>query len=893
MSKDFFKKKQCICSICKNSIYDHTFSESISNTSNDKVDVLILMEFKELPEKLDSLKRLCDLYFKNNTYKIVYALGCTPKDFKLNDSIATYSYCKEQNIKKIISLNSPKVILTVGRALYTITEIKDLRPEHFYVPVTQEALLSFQEDDTHLWSKEFNCKVFPIPALYRWISNSPKDVYETKFVYSQFKRVTEQLKKREKIEPTKNLIYCDDPNKLLKSFIDNKDITAIAIDTETSGFNYFEDELYSIQFATDSKTGYFCYFKDIDKNLLIELFNRTDIDFVLQNSQFDLKFLIAKGIKNAHCTFDTMLAAHSLNENSPNGLKPLSWIYTKEGGYDFELKRYICKNKINSFLNLPKNLLLEYACYDVICTFSLYKYFKNRFELEDSDVRDNFFNYIMPAVEMIVDVEMTGVQLDMNYLYEYLKSLKIKAKEIEEELFQIAGKQYNIKSSKELSNILKNLDGFEIFKDDNGKELLTKNGDVKLGKELLDKYAKTLNLPFLTKISEYNHLTKEISQLGFEFDSANLDTYRENGKGFLQSLYKGRLHGGYKLHGTDTGRMSGGGGLNSTVNYQNMPTPKEFRKLFLSKGIMASADYTAMEVSILSQISGKGPLEELILNKKDMHCYTAAALYKLVYNEEISYEEIYEKTQVEGKEDPKFVKLRKDAKGTNFMCSYGATAYGISNEFGVSLEEGALFLKAYYDSYPEVEKYMEICQKQAKKFGYVKTLLGRKRRLPELTYIGKDSYSNKYNSTINISNLLNAAINAPIQGTSGQTTIIAMINIRKEFLKKELKSKILINVHDEIVFDIEENELEEAIKIIEYWMTYPYYKNKEDNKVHLLAEVKYGEVWKYGKTKDYWDKHKNEWDECISSIRKRNENLKNFSMEKQNDKVSNMPAWFN
>ena len=209
-------------------------------------------------------------------------------------------------------------------------------------------------------------------------------------------------------------------------------------------------------------------------------------------------------------------------------------------------------------------------------------------------------------------------------------------------------------------------------------------------------------------------------------------------------------------------------------------------------------------------------------------------------------------------------------------CSYGATKYGLANMFNVSNEEGEKFLNAYYISYPEVKKYIEEYRLHAKKYGYVKTLLGRKRRLPELTYIGKDSFKNKKYSTFTVDNLLNAAINAPVQGTSGQTTLIAMTNIYKAFKENNMKSKMLINVHDEVVFDIPLDELCESCKIIEYYMTYPYYLNVDNNKVKLSAEVKFGEVWKYGKTKQYWESHLDEWNICKNNIKERNKKLEEF-----------------
>ena len=203
---------------------------------------------------------------------------------------------------------------------------------------------------------------------------------------------------------------------------------------------------------------------------------------------------------------------------------------------------------------------------------------------------------------------------------------------------------------------------------------------------------------------------------------------------------------------------------------------------------------------------------------------------------------------------------------------YGATGFGIANLFGVSKEEGERFLNAFYKSYPEVETYINNNREHAKKFGWVKTLLGRKRRLPQLTYIGRDSFYNKRASSFDVGNLLNAAINAPCQGTSGQTTLIAMTNIWREFKQKNLRSKVLINVHDEIVFELDLDELEEACKIIKYWMEYKYYENIGGNKVRLVADVKYGEIWKYGFGKKYWDEHPEEWNKCLRDLESRTTN---------------------
>ncbi len=875
----------CNCVARKNAIFQDTYNWNIRNKPDIPIDILILLEFKEVQNRLEYFKKYCENKFKDYSYIIIPALGCTPAGFSLkSDTVNIYSQCKQLHIKKIIELYSPKIIITSGRAIYSITENKDLKPYHFFIPIEDDTLKlkSYEEDDSWFYSSEFKCKVFPLPPLYQFIKDNFKDVYETRFVWAQFNRAIKHLKMRNERQNKIQTIYEKNPNVLIQSYIDNPNNLIIAIDTETSGLNYFEDELYSIQFSNNGITGYFCMFQNINKELLIELFNRIDIIFIFHHAQFDLKFLIQNGIYNARCDFDTMLAAHSLNENSLNGLKPLTWLYTQYGGYDQELKQYMKKNKIDDFTKLPKELLLKYSCYDVVITWQLYQYFVNRFNLEDSFVKNNFYNYIMPAVEMITDIEMTGVKIDFNYLKEYIDILKEKIKNIEVNIYKIAGKKFNIKSGKELSEVLLKIPEFKIILDKDGKELKTKTGYLVLDKETIDRYVEELNLPFMKEISEYNHLTKEVSQLGYTLEN-NKDKIKqlfkkeikedeENGKGFLASIYKGRLYGGYKLHGTETGRMAGGGGLNSTINWQNMPKTKEFRKIFLSSKnyVIAYSDYDGMEVSIYSQIAGKGPLENIILDGKDPHCYTCISLFKLIENKDISYEEIFAKTKIEGQEDKHFKNMRTNSKILNFQGLYCATKYGLANTFKISIEEAEKYLNAFYKSYPEIENYIIYNREHAKKYGWVKTLLGRKRRLPELTYIGKDSYKNK-DSFFNINNSLNASANAPIQGTSGQTTLIAMTKIWKEFKEKNMKSKIIINVHDEIVFELYVPEIEEVEKIIKYWMEYPYYKNNNDNKVKLTAGLEYGEVWKYGHSTNYWNEHKEEFENIKNKINERNQ----------------------
>lgn len=928
---DFLKQKSIKCFCKANSkVYEEdgkkfefTYKEYFSNIENpQKIDILILLEFKETKTKYEIFERFCNSFFKEKSFVIIPALGCTPKDFSAEDTIGTYEKCKHLYIKKNIEKYSPKIIITVGRALYTITETKDLNYSHFFIPVN-ESLKDYQIDDSWMFSSEFNCKVIPIPPLYQWISETEKkykDTYEFKFAFQQFKRSLEFLKLRNERVPKLKYEIVQDVEAFLQKLINNHDVKEIAIDTESEGLNYFNDKLFSIQMAFNEIEGYFFLFDKSQIELLIQLFDCKEKYIIMQNGSHDLKFLKSNGVFNARCDFDTMLASWQLNENSPQGLKPNCWIYTNYGGYEEEMKRYMNKHNISDFTKVPLDLLIKYSTYDANIAFQLYKYFKTRLDQEDEDVRYNFYEYVMPALEMITDVEMTGVPTDLKYLYEYNENLKNEFNETEKRIFEITGKKFNISSKKELSGVLRNLSGFVTLKDDKGEEIIGKTGDLILNKETYYKYEQQ-GSEIIMLIKKINHVAKEISQLGitpkenskYRNFLSEENGEQENFRGFMKSFHNKRLYTSYKLYGTDTGRMSGGKekeGNQSVklskndsfgINPQNLPVKETFRKVFLppSDFILGTADYDAMEVCIFSQLAGKGTFEDIILSGKDLHCYTSMSLFHELSEKEIKtfYKKFIENLPLKKdediekyiktldiknitydiikenvtKKDPFFKTMRDISKKVNWKCLYNATAFGLAKELEADIETGETVLRAFKSIYPDINTLMARQVEFAKTNGYVKTLLGRKRRLPQLTYIGNDSWKNY--SSFRLYNIINNAINSPVQGTSGQTTVIAMTKIWQELNLRSFRTKILINVHDEIVFIIHKDEIIDVKEIVEKHMKNLYYINRDNNQVRLNAELEIGEVWKNCKPVSQYDSSKLR--NLIDSINKRNgDNLK-------------------
>lgn len=884
-TSDFFSEIEqdpCDCHAKKTAIYKFTYDERWGNCQPDEQpQVLVLLEHKEVDKGLNTFLAFCraNLGNKGIKYTILVGLGCTPKVSEFKGSVVgAYIECKHINIKSRIEKLAPRVIITTGRALYTITESDDLLPEHFY---------ALHPDDNWLWSREFGCKVFPCPPLYQWCEEEILDLWETFFTRKQFIAAIKSLTEERIRRPVVKFINHKDPNDLIRKLIADTSIKEVAFDTETGtddgeGKNYFKDELYSCSMSWDGVTGHFFKLKDIDKQLLIDLFNINKC-FIFQNGQFDLKFLRTNGIYNARCDFDTMLAAHSLNECSPNGLKPLAFLYTTEGGYDQIQHKYLKEYKIKDFRRLPEQILVKYAAYDAVVTYQLYTYFSKRLAEEETFLQHNFYNYVMPAVPMITNVEMRGIQIDMNYLIEYNNNLEKKAADIREKIFAFCGtRDVNLGSTKQLSEIFRKIPNFEVLLDDKGNPMVTKSGDLKLDKEALQRYAdKGIEIAML--IVDYNHVVKEISQLGlsslrnsadhqyevlFEEEEVSVDSKKR--KGFIWSIHNKRLHTGYKLHGTETGRMAGGGGLDSSINFQNIQGIYEFRKMFLPEAgyLILEADYKTMEVAIAAQLSGDKVLEDIIMNDKDFHSMTGTTIMNL-QGKDITYEEFFSRVNVEGKEDPVLKKYRKAAKLTNFGILYGTTKYGLARRLKIPVDEAQQYIEAFLNTYPDFKAYMEEYRDHAKKYGWVPTLLGRKRHLAELTYIGRDTFGKK-NKGVDVINLLNSAINSPDQGTSGQTTVIAMTNIESEFTEKAMKSRILGNVHDSILIEVWIQELDQVVEIIERLMTKPYYENLKGSKVKLKVDITYGDVWGHGRTPTYWSTHQEELKEVIKSIEDRN-----------------------
>jgi len=919
MSFDNFFSQQninvnsCSCAIRKTAIQkDIPFIQKSNLKENETPDLLFLLEYLVDNERLQIFYKMIDRICteKNVKYVIGTALRCIPKDNELvNNTASIFVACKKAGgVKKEIDRLKPNVILVVNRALYSITEKKLFQVDDLVEKSDDENgdgnrggnFYALHEDDTWIYSKEHSCKIFPLPPLQNFIGF---DNYESNFVKEQILRAKKASKEISKRKINLKIIKIEDNVKFLNDIIEDKDIKEIAMDIETSGLSFFEDPIHNISMSFDGITGYFVYFKQEEVNLWIKLFDRKDIKFIFHNGKFDCKHLRTIGnIPNARTDYDTMLATHFINENSPNSLKSNVWLYCSEGGYEIELKNYMENNKLKDFTKVPENILIKYATYDSILTYQLYEYFEKRVQEEPKELQDNFYNNILKASDVMTKVELNGIPMDMDYMFTLNNSLIEKAKEIEKEIYKLFG-NINLKSPKQLSEAFKKLPNFEPLKDKDGKPLISKNGDLLLNKKILEQYANK-GLSFAKKLIEYGHVKKEISQFGlknetkkedepdlFDFnEKEELDIEEDNfddepkltKKGLSGSIYKGKLYGGFKLIGTKSGRMSGKSGIYSSVNFQNFPKTESFRKIFKPKPgyVFVDIDYSAMEMVISSQLSGKGNIESLLKDKKDLHCYTGSKVFDLVSDEFLSkyfkenqikeiresedkYELFYRKVKIEKIEE--FDKFRALAKTNNFQIIYLASCYGLARTLHITTEEAQIFIDAFFAAFPEIKKCNENTLKMLKAKGYSTTLLGRKRRAPKLLYssikILNSNLKNikKYESMLKgvIKDLINSATNARIQGTSGQTTNIAMINIDDFIVTNNLKTEMIMNIHDAIIFLMPINEIDFALPKIKEIMTTPYYKNYGGSEARHEVEEKIGDVFGFGVSYKKWKEKQN------------------------------------
>lgn len=550
--------------------------------------------------------------------------------------------------------------------------------------------------------------------------------------------------------------------------------TEIAFDTETTDIDANVAELVGLSFSHTKGEGYYialpANWEETKQmlQLLRPLFERNDVLWVGQNIKYDMLMLKRYGFALSGNIYDTMLAHYVID---PDGKRSMDMLSMKYLGYEPVSIETLIGKKGKGQLTMrdaPVEAVKEYAAEDADVTLQLKRVFDPM--LKDKEVERVFREVENPLVPVLVDIEHEGVGLDVAFLSQYSSELGVDIATAEENIYNHAGVKFNIGSPKQLGEVL-----FEVMKIDAGQKK-TKTGQYATGEDVLQKLRHKHKI--VEDILAYRELTK--------LKSTYVDA--------LPSLINprtGRLHTSFNQAVAVTGRLS-----SNNPNLQNIPIRtdrgREIRKAFIARNddfILVSADYSQIELRIVAAISGDENMIAAFQANKDIHTATAARVY--------------------GVDEADVTKdMRRNAKAVNFGIIYGQSAFGLAENLGISRTEAKTIIDNYFTQYPSIRKYMDGSVNFAKEHGYVQTVMGRKRWL-------KDIYS--ANFTVRGYAERNA-INMPIQGTAADMIKLAMITTHAQLKKSGLATRMILQVHDELVFDVPKNELEQAKSLIQSCM---------------------------------------------------------------------------
>jgi DNA polymerase I len=543
-----------------------------------------------------------------------------------------------------------------------------------------------------------------------------------------------------------------------------------AFDTETTGLDYYDAEIIGMSFSIEKNSGHYIpllgSFEETKKILeeFASLFSDNTKLKIAQNLKFDQHFLLNYGIEIVEPIFDTMLCHFLLDADSKHSLDWMSQVYLNYSPIKFEELVGKGARKID-IRKVDLEKIKEYASEDTDVCFQLYE--KLNAEVETLPKVKKLMKEIeFPLVSVLADMERTGVCLDVDFLAQYSLELAEEQKIAQEKVFEAAGLRFNLDSPKQLGEVL-----FERMKIPY-TEKKTKTGQYATGEEVLAKLVKEHEIA--KTILDYRELTK--------LKSTYVDALPQ-----MVSKKTGRIHTSFNQTIASTGRLS-----STEPNLQNIPIRTErgrkIRKAFIAQNddyIILSADYSQIELRLIAEISGDETMIDAFKNNQDIHRLTASKVLNIPF-EEVTKEQ------------------RSNAKVVNFGIIYGVSAFGLTQQTSLSRSEASEMIGNYLKTYPGIQEYMERMKETGREQGFVETMFGRRRYLREI----------KSRNQMMRGIWERVAINAPIQGSAADLIKIAMISIFQEFNSKKLKSKMTLQVHDELVFEIYKPELEEATKII-------------------------------------------------------------------------------
>jgi DNA polymerase-1 len=570
--------------------------------------------------------------------------------------------------------------------------------------------------------------------------------------------------------------------------------TSVCFDTETTGLNPLTAELVGIAFSWETGKGFYIPFPEdrTEAQELIEqlrpFFESEEIQKIGQNLKYDIKVLGKYDMPVKGTLFDTMLAHYLINADMRHNMDVLAETYLNYTPVPItELIGKKGKNQL-SMRDVPLDKQTEYAVEDADITLQLKEHFQT--ELSEANTQKLFDEIEVPLLRVLADMELEGINLDVNFLKGLSTELDKDVLKLEKDIYESAGIEFNIASPKQLGEVL--FDTMKLV----DKPKKTKTGQYSTAEDVLSSLAKDHKI--IRDVLQYRGLAKLKS------------TYVDALPLQVEEI-TGRVHTDYMQTVAATGRLA-----SNNPNLQNIPIRtergREVRKAFIPRNkdyVLLAADYSQIELRIIAALSKEETMIQAFKDGEDIHASTAAKVFNVPL-EEVTREQ------------------RGNAKTVNFGIIYGVSAFGLSNQTDLSRSEAKELIETYYETYPKLRSYMSEQVEFARDNGYVQTVLGRRRYLKAI---------NGSNAIVRGAAERNA-VNAPIQGSAADIIKIAMINIHKKLSEGNYKSKMLLQVHDELVFDIYRPELEELQILIKSEMEGAY-----KLEVPLDVELGIGENW--------------------------------------------------
>lgn len=687
-------------------------------------------------------------------------------DYGIIENILENTSKIKGTLKDKLETNKEQILFSKFLATIKIDVPFDFKKEEFErKPIDEEKIENLFEE------LEFRTLINRV--LKRETKAAPKKDEAQGNLFAEFTDNQPEEKKYSNLNELKDMVYS---YHLIDSEIEMINLrdkllshNSCSFDTETTGVNPIESEIVGMSFALKEGEAYYVAispkFEEAKKQIEIfkDFLENENITKIGQNIKYDIIVLKKYGINVKGKLFDTMIAHYLLNPELRHNMDYMAETHLNYKTIHIdELIGPRGKNQLN-MRNLEPIAIRDYACEDADVTLKLKNILEK--EIEKNDLKKLFYEIELPLIYVLADMEYTGVLLDTKALKESSDTLTKNMSDIEQEIFALADFEFNINSTKQVGEVL--FDRLKIV----DKPKKTKTGQYTTSEETLESL-KDVH-PIVSKILEYRSLKKLLSTY---IDALPL----------LIDKHDKKVHTSYNQTVTATGRLS-----SSNPNLQNIPIRdaqgKEIRKAFIPDNgcTFYSADYSQIELRIMAHLSQDPHMIEAFNSGEDIHAATAAKIYKTPIGE------------VTGD-------MRRKAKTANFGIIYGISVFGLAERLSIPRSESKILIDGYFESYPKVKEYMDNIIIQARETGYVETILGRKRFLPDI---------NSRNTTVRGYAERNA-INAPIQGSAADIIKIAMNNIFERFEKDGLQSKMILQVHDELNFNVVNDELSHVEQIV-------------------------------------------------------------------------------